>query len=833
MPINTFQKSPAYSDPVTPTSPDTEDFELEFEDGELSMETEDIEDEGPVGNPYGVGAFYEDLTYLFTEDELKGLGRKVLDAVKEDLDSREVWMTNCITGLKLLGLNLSDDSGAIVANSCHATHPLILETAVKFQSKASTELLPANGPADTRIIGKKTPEKIDRAGRVKQHLNYQLTERMTEFYTDSEKAYLYAALFGDAFKKTWFDPDKNRPVSQFVPADLFVVSNTASDLESSERYTHIQPLSERIVQNRMDTGFYKKYETPPEPDLLDGNYTAGSSSTSMSAGSLQPYEIEPTEFTTEFNKIIGVQGGQTGTGYLVYEHFCYYNFKDKPELKDIFGRPLPYVITVDSESGLVLSIRRNWSERDELNKARLKHFTQYGYIPAFGFYSFGLIHILGNIQMVMTALLRSLVDSGTFANLQGGFKMKGPRITGATQEFQMGEYRDVEVPPDKSIRDVLLPHNFKEPSQVVQVLLQYLDNRGSEFANSTDAILQGSTNYGPVGTTMALLEAAGKMYASIFKRFHRAQGNELKIIASLNYEFMEDEEGYPFEVNLPEGKDSGMVYREDYDPKSVAVVPCSDPNVSSQAHRIAIGNAIMDAAIQAKGIAPELAIDFPAILKNFIKDLDPQADVNDVIRPPAEAKPLDPMSDILAMVNGEPIKAFEGQDHQAHIRFKNAWLNDPDQGGSKVMQQFQPQTIANIREHMLMAFQEKVGAMVTGIASDGQKKEMLMATAAEQLAQMSAQMQNQGTPEDKVANAVLKEANVKEARLAFEQDNKKFDQLMDVVEKYIAMTREQNRAAESESDVNTKQLTDFKDFLIKERDLDIKEKQARSKSRDR
>lgn len=800
-------------------------MEIEFEDGELEVETAEEEAvEEAQSEPYGIGTHFEDLTYLFDEEELTRLGRAVLDAVEEDERTRSVWMANAITGLRLLGLNLGDQSGAIVNGGCYATHPLILETAIKFQSKASTELLPANGPADTKIIGKKTQEKIDRAGRVKQHLNYQLTEKMTEFYPDSEKTFLFSALFGDAFKKTWYDPDKKRPCSIFVPADQFVVSNNTSDLFSAERYTHIQHLSERTVANRMASGFYKHYELPPEVDPTEPDYTNGMTGSGDQSDVLAPYDIKLSEFSEEFNTIMGVQSGQTGTGFLVYEHFCYYDFKNKPELRDEFGRKVPFIVTVDSESGKVLAIRRNWLEDDVIEKERLNNFTQYGYIPSFGFYSFGLIHILGNVQLVMTALLRSLVDSGTFANLQGGLKVKGPRITGPTEAFQMGEFRDVEVPPGQSIRDIILPHQFKEPSPVVQALLQYLDQRGGEFANATDQILQGSSNYGPVGTTMALLEAAGKMYAAIYKRYHKAQSNELKIIASLNYHFMDYEEGYPFEVNLPENKDEGLVYREDYDPKQISIVPCSDPNVSSQAHRISIGNAVMDAAIQAKGIDPSLAIDFPLLLKAYIQDLDPQRDVNEIIRPVKEAKPLDPMSDLFAVMNGEPIKAFEGQDHQAHILFKQSWLDDPDQGGSKVMQQFSPQIIANIREHALMAFQEKIGAMVTGVASDAQSQEMLMAQAAQELSKMAQLAKTQDTPENKVADAVLKEATVKEGRLKLDEKNATFENLMKLVQNVIAASREQNRAAESASSVDTDQLALLKDFMLRSEEIKLKRK---------
>lgn len=822
-----FRNLNAYT-PDNPTMDESPAEELEMDEFELGDEDEEIElDEDESTDPYSSDGHYANLTTYFSDEELDVIGKKIVEHLKDDEDSRSTWVQHAITGLKLLGLNLDTVDNASVVGGCTATHPLILETAVKFQSKASTELLPANGPANVRIWGLKTEDKIKRAGRVKQHLNYQLTEQMSEFYPDSEKNFLYSAVFGSGFKKTWFDPDKKRPVDVFVPAHQFVVSNNATDLENAERYTYLEAVSERTVKNRMEMGFYKEYEILDKDDSL--SYSGNTGEGNSAVNCLVPYTIDLGKFAEEFNRIIGVQSGVTGEGFLVYEHYCYYDFKDKPEIRDEFGRKVPFIITVDSNSSKVLSIRRGWSEDDGVEKHREEYFTKYGYIPSFGFYDFGLIHILGNVQLVMTSLLRSLVDSAQFANLQGGFKKKGPRITGPTDTFQNGEYRDVDgIGPDQSIRDVLLPHQFKDPSVVVQGMLQYLDGRGTEFANATDQVLQGSTNYGPVGTTMALLEAAGKMYAAIYKRFHKAQAKELKIIARLNYQFMDEEAAYPFDIKSD--KDGGVVYREDYDPKTVDICPVSDPNVSSQAHRIALANAKMDAAIQAKGIAPELAVNFPYLLKNYMLELDPQEDEDMIFLPEEEAKPLDPLSDIKAMLDGKPIKAFPGQEHQAHIMFKQAWLNDPDQGGSKMMSQFQPQLVANIREHMLAAFQEKIGAMITGAATDKQSYEMLQAQAAQELAKMSELMKSQDTPENKVADAVLKEAQVKEKRLQLDEKNNQFENLMKLVQNVIAASREQNRASESDSSVDVEQLGILKDMLLKSQELSLKRKQVDKKS---
>jgi hypothetical protein len=826
MPINPFSNRNAYTpdNPSMDTDPAEEvgldEFELEDED----IEEDEYEENNDIA-PYGVDGHYENLTHYFNDEELDKLGKRIIEHVKDDENSRKTWMDHAITGLKLLGLNLGAVDNSVTSGNCTATHPLILETAVKFQSKASTELLPANGPAQVRIWGIKTEEKIKRAGRVKQHLNYQLTEQMTEFYSDSEKNFLFTAIFGSGFKKAWFDPDKRRPVDVFVPVHQFVVSNNATDLENAERYTYVDPVSERTVKNRMESGFYKEYPILDKDDTENSAYSGNSGEGMGASGTLSPYTIDLGAFARDFNDIIGVSSGQTSEGFVLYEHYCYYDFKDKPELKDDFGRKIPYIITVEQESGKVLSIRRGWSEDDELEKKREEYFTKYGYIPSFGFYDFGLIHILGNWQLVMTSLLRSLVDAGQFANLQGGFKKKGPRITGPTDTFQNGEYRDVEVAPGESIRDVILPHMFKEPSAVVQAMLQYLDGRGTDFANATDQVLQGSTNYGPVGTTMALLEAAGKMYAAIYKRFHKAQSKELKIIARLNYQFMDEDEAYPFDIKSD--KEDGIVYREDYDPKTVDVCPVSDPNVSSQAHRIALANAKMDAAIQAKGVAPELAVNFPYILKNYMLELDPQEDEDMIFIPNEEAKPLDPLSDLKVMLDGKPIKAFPGQDHQAHILFKQAWLSDPDQGASKPMQQFSPQVLANIREHMLMGYQERIGAMATGAATDKQTFEMLQAQAAQELAKMSQALKTQDSPENKVADAVLMEAKVKAAREEREAKSEKFDQLLNLVEKFIGLSREQNRAAEADSKVDTAQLSQLKDFILAQQKIEVEKEKVR------
>lgn len=800
---------------------DTYEDEIELDLADLDME---VEPEEQVEIEEETDEHYQNLCGYFDDEQLGKIGTIVVERYNSDNDSRSVWITNAVKGLKILGLNLDNSADEVFAGSCTATHPLILETAVKFQQKISLELFPANGPAKAKVLGVKTEEKIAQANRVQQFLNYLLTEEMTEFENYSDKCSLYAAIFGSGYKKSYWDSNENRPVSEFVRADLFVVNQNAPNIDLTERMTQVCPISIRTMENRMFDGFYRPIDINDPDDtaisLDDEPKAEGSAS-----GALVPSQLDLGEFAEAFNEILGVSEGTTDNGFAVLEYHGYWNFKNTG-LADPIGRKRPYVISVDRESGLVLSIRRDWSQGD-IKFKRNTTFTAYDFIPSLGFYAFGLIHILGNFNIVLTAIMRSLTDAGQLYNLQGGYKVKAARIADNSNAFAMGEWKDVEGISGNDLGNSFLPHQFKEPSQILFALLQYFAQTGQEFADATDALTNdGAAQYGAVGTTMSLLEAAGKMYNGIYKRFHRALTRELRIISRLEYEFRGDD---PYPFSLPTGEE-GSIIGKDFDPKSIKVTPTSDPNVSSQAHRVAIENAKMDALIKVKGVAPETPINFEDTTRQFLMNLDPQMDLDKTFTPQDEAKPNDPMTDIAECVQGKPIKPFPGQNHQAHVLLKSAWLEDPNQGASKLMQQFVPIIQSNIREHQIMQFQEQIGAMTTGAATDPKTLEMVQAQAAQELARMSKLTATAGTPEETVANAVKLEAEAKAKKVDLDVKNSVLDQIIRLAEIAIASQREETRAAEADAKLNTDEMKVIADNLTDVTIAEIKAREARNKA---
>lgn len=679
------------------------------------VEGDDEEQEG-----LGLGAYdvkskghYANLVDELDEEQLMKLATIVINNISADEAARSDWMRTIEFGLDLLGVKV-EEKHIPFEGACSAQHPLLMESAVKFQSKASNELLPANGPVKTKILGDVTLEKEDQANRVKNHMNYQITEEMTEFYPDTERMLLYLPLVGSGFKKHYYNGHLERPCSEFVPTDQFIVPNSAPDLFRADRYTHVLTKSDYQLEADCEAGLYMK---PAD-------------------GFGVPKEAKLNTVQKKTQELIGIKigmGDRDKVFTLLEQHIMIHieGLDERGDKK--FKLASPYVITVEEGSQKVIGIRRCWKEGDEKRKKKVQ-FTHYTFVPSFQFYGFGFLHLLGNLQLSLTSALRSLVDAGQFATLQGGFKLKGVRIVDDGSPIYPGQFKDLEC-AIQDINKAIMPLPFKEPSQTLYQMLEFLDQKGQKFADSTEQVIADSTNYGPVGTTMALLEASTKFFSAIHKRLHASLKNELQAIAAINAETLPDNLDYNIE------NQTSAISRKDYDDR-VDVVPVSDPNISSSAHRMAKAQTLLEIALK----TPEVH-DMREVLKHVYINMD-YPNIDKILPPPEQAQQQDPLSDIKAAVGGQPIKAFEGQDHKAHIAIKQAFLMDPMSGQNPMMQKASMQIQANVQEHMMLGFTEQVQAQMQ-MQTQGQQiapemQQQAMGQAAQQVAQMNQQnLQNQ------------------------------------------------------------------------------------------
>lgn len=702
---------------------------------------------------------YDNLVSYLDERVTLRIGKQCLEWFNKDLESRSSWEETITKGIDNLGITIKSTDEPF-KGACGATHPLILETAVKFQSKATAELLPASGPVRTQVLGKQTEEALNKANRVKEFLNYQITRLMPEYYPDMERLLFYLPLYGCAFKKTYWDVGLGRPVSCFIEPENFVISDKAKNIVKARRYSEILPsISGSELHRKVND---KEFIYPKDWRINLSNNSTGISNADFD---VTGESFVPSQGGVVFETTIGAQvakssgqvfiDSQQDKTFTLIEQHCYLSL---PTPYGQIGYTDPYIVTFLKDTGEVLSIRRNWKEED-VNKQKRVWYSHYTYVPGFGFYGLGLFHLLGNFQITLTSVVRSLVDAGQFANLQGGLKLKGLRITGDSQAIAPGEWKEVESAV-QDISKALFPLPYKEPSQVLFALLQWLDGRAGAFADSTEQVLGDSTNYGPVGTTVALLEASMKLFSAIHKRTHLAQEQDLKLLAEINYEYLPDE--YPYEVP----GESKAVFRSDFDPNTVNVIPVSNPNVTSNAHRMAVAQTKLQAAMQ----APQIH-NLKKVYREFYLALGVE-DIDDLVPPDAQATPLSPLEDIIAATQGKPIKAFPGQNHRAHAEFKGVWLQDKLIGGqSPTMSQFSPVIQANIREHQIMQFQEQIEGMTkaTGVATDPNTLADVQAKAAAEVTkanQALAQMLGGNEPLQIVAQAEMLKAQTEADRVA-------------------------------------------------------------------
>ena len=643
-------------------------FELDDDGGVLVDFAEETTIE--MGAEDSVGEWYRNMRDDLEEDELQDIARTLYDNYEADKESRHEWESMFERGFDLLGLKIEEASEPF-EGACTAVHPLLIESAVKFQSKASQELFHPNGPVKAQILGKHTLEKENQAMRVQNFMNYQLTEQMPEYFDEFERMLFHLPLIGSSFKKLYYDASFKRPVSEFIPIDQFYVSYNASNLRNADRYTHV------IYKSPVDLYREIKADMYADVDLPEAGM------------------INPTSFSEKMDTIIGLSpSSDSDPQYVLLEQHCYLDIND-PNSED--GESLPYIVTIEEQSKQVLSIRRNY-DKDDPTKQKKVHFVHYRFVPGFGFYGLGLMHFLGNLTMSATAAMRALIDAGQFANLPGGFKAKGVRMVGNNEPIAPGEFKEVEA-TGIDLNKAIISLPYKEPSSTLYQMLQFVTAAGQKFADSTEQIVSDAASYGPVGTTMALLEASSKFFTAIHKRLHKSQRDEFKILASIDKDYLPQE--YPYEVPLAERS----IYQTDFDGK-IDVVPVSDPNIPSNAHRMMLANMALQMAQQ----SPPGMFNTEALNRTILSAAN-MPNLDEILPPKPEPKPLDPVSDIMASVKGIAIAAFPGQNHDAHIQVKMAYLQDPMNGANPIMQRVQPVLQANIQEHSVMKYQEQVNGM--------------------------------------------------------------------------------------------------------------------------
>lgn len=554
-----------------------------------------------------------------------------------DISARKDWIQTYVDGLELLGLKI-EERAEPWEGACGVYHPMLSEALVKFQAETMMSIFPAAGPVKTLVIGKETPEKKDAAERVREDMNYQLTEIMPEYRPETERMLWGLGLAGNAFKKVYYDPNLERQVAMFVPAEDMVVPYGAPSLEAAERVTHVMRKNENEIRKLQVSGFYRDIDLGEPNNTLDEVEKKIAEKLGFKATTDDRYKL------LEMHVNLDLPG---------YEH------------KDEDGKPtgiaLPYVVTIEKGTQNVLAIRRNWDPNDETCCKR-QHFVHYGYIPGFGFYYFGLIHLIGAYAKSGTSIIRQLVDAGTLSNLPGGFKTRGLRVKGDDTPIAPGEFRDVDV-PSGTMRDNIMPLPYKEPSQVLMTLLNGIVEEGRRFANTADLQISDMSSQAPVGTTLAILERTLKVMSAVQARVHYSLKQELKLLKKIIAEYTPEEYSYE--------PDEGSRFAKKSDYHDVDVIPVSDPNASTMAQKIVQYQAVMQLAAQ----SPNL-FNMPLLYRQMLDVLSIK-DAQKLVPMPEDMRPKDPVTENQDALMLKPMKAFQYQDHRSHIQVHMSAMQDP------------------------------------------------------------------------------------------------------------------------------------------------------------
>lgn len=584
----------------------------------------------------------DDLSGFIAEDELARIGRLVADETEEDVRARDDWLEDINKGLDELGIRREELTKPF-KGACSATVPLIEEAARQFQARSMSEMLPPQGPVRSATLGRQTTELIAQAKRVSDFMNYQLTEEMEEYTEDTDSMLYYYALTGTAFRKWYYDENLGRPVGRFLRLDDFVPAHDALDMTSAKRKSHIITTTKSQLRAMQLAGVYRDCEIRPSTD-------------------------RNSEFEATVDEQTGVDRqvnrGQEDDVILIEQQrwLSIEGFEDTDEYGEPTGIDLPYVVTIEKDSTKVLSIRRNWIEGDEKRKP-LEHIVRWRLLPGLGFYGTGYIHLLGNIQRSATTSLRSLVDAGQFANLPAGFKTRGTRSPVGDTPLAFGEWRDIDASGD-DLRKSMIPVPFKEPSQTLFQLMNAMIDLGRRLAAVNDVTLPDGGSEAPVGTTVALLEQAHKLMSSMHKRMHQSMRRELRILARINAESVP--QYYPYEVD----NESREVFSTDFDGR-VDVLPVSDPNIFSEAQRVMRAQSVLQLAQAAPQIYNQKAAHRLMLESMNVSDPDR------LLLPEHVAPPMDPATQMLAVLQSKPVKAWYSQNHQAHIQFLMASMQNP------------------------------------------------------------------------------------------------------------------------------------------------------------
>ena len=711
---------------------------VETDDGGVVVDFEGSMTEDLIGPEHN-----GNLAEFLEESDLDEMGSELVSDFESDRTSRKEWSRSYVKGLDLLGMKIEERTQPWEGAS-GVFHPLLSEAIVRFQAQAMGEIFPASGPVRTKIVGKQTKEKNAQAKRVEHEMNYMLTEEMTEYRDEMEQMLFRLPLAGSAFKKVYYDPIMERPCSMFVPAEDFVVSYGASDLMSCSRYTHVMKKTENQVKELMVSGFYRDIDLP-EPTVDES-------------------DIQDKYDEMEGNESVYEEDDR----YTILEMHVDIELPEPFQDKDGLARP--YVVTIDKSSRTILSIRRNWYETDP-KKIKRQHFIHYRYLPSLGFYGTGLIHLIGGLAKSATSILRQLIDAGTLSNLPAGLKARGLRIKGDDSPLMPGEFRDVDV-PGGAIRDSITFIPYKEPSSVLYQLLGNIVEEGRRIGSIADVQVGNMNPNAPVGTTLALLERSMKVMSGVQARLHASLKKELRILAKCIHDFMPSD--YVYET------DGEFSRTKDFDGR-VDVIPVSDPNASTMAQRVTQYQSALQLAQQ----APQL-YDMGKLHRQMLEVLGIQ-DASSIIKLPDDLTPKDPVTENMAILKQEPVKAFKYQDHEAHIAVHTAAMQDPKMqqiiGQSPFASAIQNAISAHITEHVAFQYRKEV-EMQMGVPMPDEDKPLpedveeqlskVTADAAAKVLQKSnaeiAQQEAMQKSQDPLTIMQQKEMALKEAEFAHKKE---------------------------------------------------------------